>query len=227
MQVSFRAFIGSVRWASGKKQDFFLLTLWNLGYLWRREVEKLRSWEKLRRLLTRCYVTRFEEQHSRFGNKIIGLMKFEASGGFKLSCIMIWLLRSNILDEIAKRVDIQEELRVDKWLSSKNFTWRGASIKCQGGWWSTVEEKQYWTAVLVGRTESETWVKKYLRMEVWERIKEGRWLCFKSRNQKLVRQQISVMRRILVEVLMKGLGCRGILQGNMYQVIWSSGALEN
>ena len=49
-------------------------------------------------------------------------------------------MKSSISDEIVKLVDIQEELRVDTWLNSKNFIGRGASIKCQIGWRGTVEE---------------------------------------------------------------------------------------
>ena len=43
-------------------------------------------------------------------------------------------MKSSISDKIVKLVDIQEELRVDEGLSSKNFIGRGASIKCQIGW---------------------------------------------------------------------------------------------
>ena len=56
--------IGSVRRASGKEQDFFFKDIVVIGGIW--GGEKLRS----QRLLTR-----FEEQHSRFNNKIKGLMK--------------------------------------------------------------------------------------------------------------------------------------------------------
>ena len=47
-------------------------------------------------------------------------------------------------------MDIQEELRVYKWLSSKNFIWRGASIKCQIGWWGTVQENNIGLQPLLG-----------------------------------------------------------------------------
>ena len=56
---------------------------------------------------------------------------------------------------------------------------------------------------------------------------KGREMVVSKQNQNLVRQRTLVMKRILVGVWMKGWGCRGILQGKMYQVIWSSGALEN
>ena len=40
---------------------------------------------------------------------------------WRIQVVMENDLKSSISDEIVKLVDIQEELRVDKWLSSKNF----------------------------------------------------------------------------------------------------------